>query len=64
MKARTALVPIERIQNLIYLIRGEKVMMDSQLAALYGVQTGTLNRAVTRNISRFPKDFMFQLEPQ
>jgi hypothetical protein len=58
------LIPIERIQNFIFLIRGEKVMLDSHLAELYGVDTGTLNRAVKRNIERFPDDFVFQLEPQ
>jgi ORF6N domain len=55
------LIPIERIQNFIFLIRGEKVMLDSHLAELYGVETKTLNRAVKRNGGRFPEDFMFQL---
>jgi ORF6N domain len=55
------LIPIERIQNFISLIRGEKVMLDSHLAELYGVETGALNRAVKRNADRFPEDFMFQL---
>ena len=64
MNASTVLTPTERIQNLIFLIRGEKVMLDSHLAELYGVATGTLNRAVKRNLERFPADFMFQLEPQ
>jgi len=64
MNANTALVPIERIQNLIFLIRGEKVMLDSHLAELYRVDTGALNRAVRRNAGRFPDDFMFQLAPQ
>ena len=49
------------IQNLIYEIRGIKVMLDSDLAKLYGVETFNLNKAVKRNIGRFPKDFMFQL---
>jgi hypothetical protein len=52
---------LERIQNFIFLIRGEKVMLDSHLAELYGVETKTLNRAVKRNADRFPNDFMFQL---
>ncbi len=52
---------IIKIQNLIYEIRGLKVMLDSDLARLYGVQTFNLNKAVKRNIERFPKDFMFQL---
>ena len=50
-----------QIQNLIYAIRGCKVMLDSDLAKLYGVETFNLNKAVKRNLSRFPKDFMFQL---
>ena len=50
-----------QIQNLIYEIRGIKVMLDSDLAKLYGVETFNLNKAVKRNIRRFPKDFMFQL---
>lgn len=47
------------IQQKIYFIRGEKVMVDRDLAVLYGVDTGQLNRAVRRNIERFPEDFMF-----
>ena len=49
------------IQQKIYEIRNQKVMMDRDLAALYGVETRTLNQAVRRNIHRFPSDFMFQL---
>ena len=49
------------IQNLIYEIRGQKVMLDSDLAKLYQVDTKVLNQAVKRNIKRFPPDFMFQL---
>jgi hypothetical protein len=64
MNKNAVLIPMERIQNLIFLIRGEKVMLDSHLAELYGVDTGTLNRAVKRNAERFPDDFMFQLAPQ
>jgi len=56
-----ALIPIERIQNRIFLIRGEKVMVDSDLSELYGVTTGNLNKAAKRNQDRFPPDFMFQL---
>ena len=55
------LVPIELIASKIYLIRGIKVMLDRDLAELYGVETGALNRAVKRNAERFPEDFMFQL---
>ena len=59
-----SLVPMERIERSILLIRGEKVMLDSDLAAIYGVETGALNRAVKRNASRFPVDFMFRLTPK
>ena len=55
------IVPIEKIEKKIYLIRGLKVMIDSDLAALYEVGTRDLNKAVTRNLDRFPEDFMFQL---
>ena len=54
-------VPIERIENAILFIRGHKVMLDRDLAALYGVTTFNLNKAVKRNTDRFPEDFMFQL---
>ena len=56
-----ALLPVARIEQAILLIRGEKVMLDRDLAALYGVTTGNLNKAVKRNLQRFPADFMFQL---
>ena len=52
---------VERITKTILFIRGEKVLLDANLAALYGVDTGTLVRAVKRNIERFPDDFMLQL---
>ena len=55
------LVPIERIASKIYLIRDIRVMLDRDLAELYGVETRVLNQAVHRNIKRFPKDFMFEL---
>lgn len=55
------LVSIEKIENKILLIRGQKVMLDSDLADLYGVQTRIVVRNVKRNLSRFPDDFMFQL---
>jgi len=58
---KAALVPVERIERQILLIRGQKVLLDSQLAELYGVATGNLVRAMKRNIERFPEDFMFQL---
>jgi hypothetical protein len=53
--------PIEKIEALIYVIRGHRVMLDSDLAKLYGVETGALNRQVKRNLDRFPEDFMFQI---
>ncbi len=55
------LVPQEKIEQKIILIREHKVMLDKDLAMLYRVTTGNLNKAVTRNIDRFPKDFMFRL---
>jgi hypothetical protein len=54
-------VPIERIENRILLIRGLKVLLDADLASLYGIETRVLNQAVKRNAERFPADFMFQL---
>jgi phage regulator Rha-like protein len=54
-------VPAERIEQAILLIRGKKVMLDRDLAELYGVEIRVLNQAVHRNIKRFPEDFMFQL---
>ena len=58
---RQLLVPAELIRRHIYLIRGQKVMLDSDLARLYQVLTKNLNLAVRRNSERFPEDFMFQL---
>ena len=55
------LIPIQRIEARIFLFRGEKVMLDSDLAELYGVETKVLNQAVQRNAGRFPSDFLFQL---
>jgi hypothetical protein len=55
------LIPTEVIERRIYLIRGQRVMLDRDLAELYGVTTGALNQAVRRNLDRFPEDFMFQL---
>jgi hypothetical protein len=59
-----ALVPPERIERSILLIRGHKVILDADLAALYGVETKQLIRAVKRNLPRFPDDFMFQLNEE
>ncbi|MBU0690220.1 ORF6N domain-containing protein [bacterium] len=56
-----SLIPVERIENKILLIRGQKVMLDRDLAELYGVETKQLSRQVSRNIDRFPDDFMFNL---
>lgn len=53
--------PVDQIQNMIYEIRVQRVMLDSDLATLYGVETKALNRQVRRNLKRFPEDFMFQL---
>ncbi len=58
------LIPIERIEGKILLIRSQKVMLDRDLAELYGVETRVLNQAVRRNIRRFPEDFMFQLSKE
>ena len=55
------IVPQQIVESKILFIRGKKVMLDRDLAALYGVETRTLNQAVRRNIKRFPEDFMFQL---
>jgi hypothetical protein len=57
----SALMPIEVIEHKIFVIRGQRVMIDRDLAELYGVKTFVLNQAVKRNIGRFPQDFMFQL---
>src|SRR6476620_10418365 len=59
--SHTDLIPIEKIEKAIYLIRGEKVMLDRDLAALYQVETRVLNQAVRRNRDRFPADFAFEL---
>lgn len=56
-----SLIPLEKIENKIFLIRGKKVMLDTDLAELYRVETRTLIQSIKRNIERFPEDFMFQL---
>ncbi|MBI5885433.1 MAG: ORF6N domain-containing protein [Deltaproteobacteria bacterium] len=61
MTVRKTVINVERIESSILLVRGQKVMLDSDLAALYGVETSNLNKAVKRNIDRFPEDFMIQL---
>lgn len=59
-----AIIPIQRVQSVILLIRGQKVILDSDLAALYGVPTSRLNEQVKRNAERFPSDFVFRLNPE
>ncbi len=61
MGKANAIIPLERIERTIVVIRGDRVILDADLAALYGVTTKALNQAVKRNRSRFPSDFMFQL---
>jgi hypothetical protein len=56
-----SIIPLEQIEKIIYIIRDQKVMLDRDLSALYGVSTGRLNEQVRRNINRFPEDFAFQL---
>lgn len=58
---KLALIPTEKIDRAILLIRGQKVMLDADLAVIYGLKTSRLNEQVKRNINRFPQDFMFQL---
>ena len=61
MTEEASIVPMERVEQSIYLIRGQKVMLDRDLATLYDVETRVLNQAVKRNENRFPSDFMFEL---
>lgn len=61
MKDKKSIIPAARIERSILVIRGEKVMLDADLAVLYGVTTKRLNEQVKRNRDRFPKDFIFQL---
>ena len=63
-KKGTSLLPVSRIENAIFLIRDNKVMLDQDLAAMYGVETRALVQAVKRNRDRFPDDFMFQLSKE
>jgi phage regulator Rha-like protein len=56
------IIPIERIENKILIVRGQKVILDADLSMLYGVPTKVLNQAIKRNKDRFPEDFMFQLD--
>ena len=61
MASKDLPIPVERIERAILLVRGQKVLLDRDLAVLYGVETRALNQAVRRNIKRFPPDFMFEL---
>ena len=61
MTSNNAMISSKKIEKAILLVRSEKVLLDRDLARLYGVSTSVLNKAVTRNIDRFPPDFMFQL---
>jgi phage regulator Rha-like protein len=63
-KAEKGLIPIEVIEGRVLILRGRRVMLDRDLANLYGVETRVLNQAVSRNAERFPEDFMFQLTLQ
>ena len=62
MKSSLSLIPIERIQKQVFLLRGPRVMLSQHLAEVYGVPAKGLNQAVRRNRARFPDDFMFQLD--
>jgi hypothetical protein len=61
MAGKNLIASVAQIESRIFLIRGQKVMLDADLAVLYGVETRVLNQAVKRNLERFPEDFMFQL---
>jgi hypothetical protein len=64
MTDKTLIASVAQIESKIFLIRGQKVMLDADLALLYEVETKVLNQAVKRNIERFPEDFMFQLSAE
>ena len=61
MNDEIAIVTVEQMESLIYVIRGQKVMLDVDLAKIYGYETKNFNRQVKKNIEKFPGDFMFQL---
>ena len=61
-RTKAVVLPAELVERRIHLVRGQKVMIDADLASLYQVATKTLNQAVKRNLARFPEDFMFQLK--
>jgi ORF6N domain-containing protein len=64
MAAKRELIPVSRIAQRILFLRGQKVILDSDLAALYGLETRALKQAVRRNRNRFPDDFLFELSPR
>ncbi|MEK7449992.1 MAG: ORF6N domain-containing protein [Planctomycetota bacterium] len=64
MKNNKSIIPVERIERIILFVRGHKVILDKDLAILYGVTTFNLNKSVKRNLERFPADFMFRLSPE
>ena len=64
MVSKQSLIPVDRIEKIILLVRGQKVMLDADLSGLYGVETRVLVQAVKRNLERFPEDFMFQLNKE
>ena len=61
MGEKTGILTVDKIQNRVYVIRGQQVMLDYDLAEIYGYEVKNLNRQVKRNIERFPEDFMFQI---
>ncbi len=63
-QSKDSVVPIERVENRILLVRGHKVLLDADLASLYGVSTKRFNEQVRRNAARFPEDFMFRLSAE
>jgi len=63
MKEKSTIISDETIQNKIYYIRGQKVMLDRDLAELYGTETKKLKQQVKRNLNRFPEHYMFELTP-
>jgi hypothetical protein len=64
MNRETSLIPVEQVERAILLLRGQKIILDTDLARFYGVETKVLKRAVRRNLDRFPEDFMFELAPE
>ena len=60
----SSIIPVEKIDRAILFLRGQKVMLDTDLADIYGIKTSRLNEQVKRNLNRFPSDFMFQLSKE